>query len=171
MAERTLRPFREWHEDHGDVLWWRFPISEAPYVGSPLIIGFTISADLRNQFGEVISTAHADVGGWPFDAKDEPHLFWEPFSVPERPAPTAEQLLDASVHWDLFCDFDEMPVDQDVYLKRLEDAGLAELVPVDDDALEDPFAWERGIEPGGSMYRLTALGRQVRELAKAVSHG
>ena len=25
-----------WHEDDGTVLWWKFPIVEAPYVGSPL---------------------------------------------------------------------------------------------------------------------------------------
>lgn len=26
----------KWHEDMGDVLWWDFPISEAPYSGTPL---------------------------------------------------------------------------------------------------------------------------------------
>lgn len=30
------RPIDEWDEDMGDVLWWKFPIEEAPYVGSPL---------------------------------------------------------------------------------------------------------------------------------------
>lgn len=25
-----------WHEEDGEVLWWRFPVQEAPYVGSPL---------------------------------------------------------------------------------------------------------------------------------------
>ena len=30
------RPLDEWHEDHGPVLWWRFPVDEEPYVGSPL---------------------------------------------------------------------------------------------------------------------------------------
>lgn len=30
------RPLEEWHEDCGDVLWWKFPIEEPPYVGSPL---------------------------------------------------------------------------------------------------------------------------------------
>ncbi len=29
-------PVSEWHEDIGDALWWRFPIEEPPYVGSPL---------------------------------------------------------------------------------------------------------------------------------------
>ncbi len=30
------RPFHEWQESDGEVLWWRFPVVEAPYVGSPL---------------------------------------------------------------------------------------------------------------------------------------
>lgn len=30
------RPLASWHEDFGDVLWWKFPIDEPPYVGSPL---------------------------------------------------------------------------------------------------------------------------------------
>lgn len=29
-------PRDAWHEDMGDVLWWRFPVEEAPWVGSPL---------------------------------------------------------------------------------------------------------------------------------------
>jgi hypothetical protein len=33
----TLRPMSEWHEDCGDVLWWRVPVCEPPfYQGSPL---------------------------------------------------------------------------------------------------------------------------------------
>ena len=30
------RPLDDWHDDIGDVLWWRFPITEPPYVGTPL---------------------------------------------------------------------------------------------------------------------------------------
>jgi len=30
------RPYNEWHEDIGNVLWWRFPIEEPPYAGTPL---------------------------------------------------------------------------------------------------------------------------------------
>lgn len=33
---RKARPLAEWHEDIGNVLWWRFPIVEPPYVGMPL---------------------------------------------------------------------------------------------------------------------------------------
>lgn len=32
----AARPLEEWGEDDGDVLWWKFPIEEPPYVGSPL---------------------------------------------------------------------------------------------------------------------------------------
>ena len=36
--EDSLEPklLEEWHEDIGTVLWWRFPIQEPPYCGSPL---------------------------------------------------------------------------------------------------------------------------------------
>jgi hypothetical protein len=30
------RPLSEWNDDTGPVLWWKFPIEEPPYVGSPL---------------------------------------------------------------------------------------------------------------------------------------
>ncbi len=26
----------EWHVDYGSVLWWRLPIDEEPYIGTPL---------------------------------------------------------------------------------------------------------------------------------------
>lgn len=37
---RRARLALEWTEADGDVLWWRFPIDEPPYVGSPLDDGF-----------------------------------------------------------------------------------------------------------------------------------
>ena len=36
MNTRDPIPVDKWHEDDGDVLWWRFPVVEAPYVGTPL---------------------------------------------------------------------------------------------------------------------------------------
>lgn len=33
---RSPRPLDDWHEDDGSVLWWRFPIVEPPYCGTPL---------------------------------------------------------------------------------------------------------------------------------------
>lgn len=29
-------PLSQYREDEGPVLWWRFPVDEPPYVGSPL---------------------------------------------------------------------------------------------------------------------------------------
>lgn len=87
MAKRILHPATEWHEDHGNVLWWRFPIEEPPYVGTPLDIGFQVSARLYNQFGDEIGVTSSDVGGWPFgtDLHNQPELYWERIEAPERP--------------------------------------------------------------------------------------
>lgn len=30
------KPIDMWHEELGDVMWWKFPLQEPPYVGSPL---------------------------------------------------------------------------------------------------------------------------------------
>ena len=35
-VQECARPLEEWHEDYGNVLWWKFPIEETPFVGSPL---------------------------------------------------------------------------------------------------------------------------------------
>lgn len=32
----TPRPLKDWSHDDGECLWYKFPIEEAPYVGSPL---------------------------------------------------------------------------------------------------------------------------------------
>ena len=32
----VARPLDEWHEDYGPVLWWRFPVEEPPFIGTPL---------------------------------------------------------------------------------------------------------------------------------------
>lgn len=34
--EATPRPLDEWSEEDGPALWWKFPINEPPYCGSPL---------------------------------------------------------------------------------------------------------------------------------------
>lgn len=60
--------------------------------------------------------------------------------------------------WDAFCDAD--PVEAD-FAERMEAAGYCELVPVDEAALQDPFAAERGIERGGTMWVLTSAGRAL----------
>ena len=35
-----LKPIEEWHEDYGDCLFWKLPIDEPPYCGSPLSSDF-----------------------------------------------------------------------------------------------------------------------------------
>lgn len=66
-------PLSEWHEDIGNVLWWKFPIDEPPYVGTPL------------DFGEKIPVAGGVgfefVGGFP-----DYVTHWTPIELPEEPA-------------------------------------------------------------------------------------
>ena len=77
LAEAAcLRAADEWHEDLGDVLWWRIgdegkPL-ETPWVGSPLSCGYTVEAHTTTR---IISQINQDsdpeptierisVGGW-----------------------------------------------------------------------------------------------------------
>jgi hypothetical protein len=76
-----IRAYCDWYEELGDVLWWRSPVSEAPYVGSPLDLGATWSMDVYNGRGEIISERsdhRFQVGAWPFTDADIPHLWWTP---------------------------------------------------------------------------------------------
>lgn len=77
------RPYCDWHEDRGDVLWWRMPISEAPYLGSPLDCGRTLVIETRMD-GKVIAQHHHDVCGWPFTSADMGRLWWTPLPDPSR---------------------------------------------------------------------------------------
>lgn len=69
-----------------------------------------------------------------------------------------EAQRDLREHWSDFCDADPFE-GYDTFTERMEAAGLIDLVEVDDEALEDPFAAERGIYPGGMMWGLTPAGR------------
>lgn len=85
----TALPLSEYHEDMGDVLWWKFPIEEPPYVGSPLDCGFEVLVDMtasihtypnkrvgketHNQFSRM-------VGGWPGY-----HTHFTPIPMPKVP--------------------------------------------------------------------------------------
>lgn len=81
------RPLDEWHEDMGPVLWWVFPLSEPPYVGSPLDCGHTV--EVRTQFPHVPHEAQDKVrdltrifvGGWPGY-----HTHWTPIPKPNDPS-------------------------------------------------------------------------------------
>jgi hypothetical protein len=64
-AERSgiARPIEEYHEDMGDVLWWKFPITEAPYVGSPNDMGRVVGIQIIGADEPMLSTFN--VCGWP----------------------------------------------------------------------------------------------------------
>lgn len=80
MAE-IARPLSEWTEDDGDVLWWRFPVTEAPYVGSPRCLGHTVEAWTQDS-PEPRVAARFMVGGWPGY-----HTHWTPLPpIPAEPA-------------------------------------------------------------------------------------
>ncbi len=65
---------------------------------------------------------------------------------------------DLRKNWHSFCDCD--PFDgADTFPDRMEAAGLIELLPVTDDDLEQAFAEELGIIPGGMVWHLTESGR------------
>lgn len=60
-AARKAIPLSDWHEDIGAALWWRFPVEEPPYCGSPVC------------------------DDWPGY-----HTHWTPILVPHEPAVAAD---------------------------------------------------------------------------------
>lgn len=57
----TLTPIHDYHEDIGPVLWWRVPIEEPPYVGTPNDLGHSLIVILARE------TIQRDIGGWRAD--------------------------------------------------------------------------------------------------------
>jgi len=82
----------------------------------------------------------------------------------------AEWLLRAELRsdWAPFCnaDYEEMQGDRATFDERMEAAGFIELVAVSDEALQDSFAYERGIRKGGMMWQLTAAGKAILDAPK-----
>jgi hypothetical protein len=70
--------------------------------------------------------------------------------------------------WDAFCqcDWHDMSCEVEGFAERLEEAGFVMLDAVDADDLEQPFADDLGIVPGGSVWRFTPLGLAVRDYLK-----
>lgn len=73
------KPIDEWHEDLGDVLWWKFPVDEPPYVGTPLDLGCRVLLKIIGADDPFLKTSFM-VGGWPGY-----HTHWTP--LPEIPEP------------------------------------------------------------------------------------
>ena len=75
-------------------------------------------------------------------------------------------------YWSAICDCDwhEVPeAIRDTYEDTLISQGLAVWDAVDDDDLDNAFAEEIGIVPGGSVLRLTPAGRAA--FARPTHHG
>lgn len=75
-------------------------------------------------------------------------------------------------YWSAICDCDwhEVPeAIRDTYEDALISQGLAVWGAVDDDDLDNPFADEIGIVPGGSVLRLTPAGRAAFD--SPIQHG
>ena len=65
-AARKAIPLSDWHEDIGAALWWRVPVEEPPYCGSPVC------------------------DDWPGY-----HTHWTPILVPHEPEPAVAVVDDA----------------------------------------------------------------------------
>lgn len=87
------RPFAEWHEDHGNVLWWRLPVSEPPYCGTPLDLGRGFRVTFEIGVEDAVEMT-GNTGGWPFTEEDEPHLWWTPLAIPTFPGPATGDALE-----------------------------------------------------------------------------
>jgi hypothetical protein len=78
-SDIVARPLADWHEDDGPALWWRFPIDEPPYVGTPLDLGYTVEVHVTAGLVSL-----GNVGGWPGY-----HTHWTPIPLPARPSERA----------------------------------------------------------------------------------
>lgn len=74
------RPLSEYHEDMGDMLWWRFPIVEPPWVGTPNDKGREVAVVMHSADGWSQANASMTVGGWPWF---HPYTHFTP--LPEPP--------------------------------------------------------------------------------------
>ena len=75
-------PASWWAEEDGDVLWWCWRdgqwLAEAPYVGSPLCMGYTVELHARDAQRHM---HRMHIGGWPGY-----HTHWTRLP-PQPPAP------------------------------------------------------------------------------------
>lgn len=82
MDKTKPRPYHEWHEDHGDVLWFKWPITEAPWVGTPLDLGRNVGICAALVIGvetyDLNTVKLGNTGGWPWYEEDHSFLFWLP---------------------------------------------------------------------------------------------
>lgn len=91
LERQAPRPLSEWSDDIGSVMWWRFPVEEPPYIGTPNDLGFSCVIDVAFRTS-ALSDDHTSemkfmTGGWPGY-----HTHWTPLpDVPAAPPVIAEQ--------------------------------------------------------------------------------
>lgn len=76
---RHAQPLELWTEAEGPVLWWRFPIEEPPYIGTPLDRGHTVELHTQDSLEPRVA-ARCSIGGWPGY-----HTHWTRIVLPEDP--------------------------------------------------------------------------------------
>jgi hypothetical protein len=76
-----LRPIADYIESEGDVLWWRVPIDEPPWVGTPQCAGYSVELHTKDR-PEPRMVMRGQVGGWP---GDEYFTHWTPLPRPRLP--------------------------------------------------------------------------------------
>lgn len=91
QPDRTPKHIDEWCEDDGPVLWWKLPVDEPPYCGTPNDTGQAVEVVTRYYQGEQVveKMARTFVGGWPGY-----HTHWTRFELPieewaQKPRKTA----------------------------------------------------------------------------------
>ena len=76
----TPLPLSQWNEYVGAVLWWKFPVDEPPYVGTPFDLGHTVELHTRDRGDGPRIAARTTIGGWPGY-----HTHWTPLPIPPNP--------------------------------------------------------------------------------------
>jgi hypothetical protein len=79
------RPLDEWREDIGPVLWWKFPVDEPPYCGTPNDLGHTVELHTHDNADGPRVAARTMIGGWPGY-----HTHWTLISLPSPPTGKGE---------------------------------------------------------------------------------
>lgn len=77
---REPRPIDDWHEELGPALWWKFPVVEPPYSGTPNDLGQTIEVSVDD--GVNLAKRSFDVGPFPSYV-----THFTPILVPKNPGP------------------------------------------------------------------------------------
>jgi hypothetical protein len=83
LQDGQPRPSSEYHKNMGPVLWWKFPVNEPPYCGTPNDLGFSVEIATATQKQLVW------VGGWPGY-----HTHFTRIDAPPAPAIVAEERRD-----------------------------------------------------------------------------